>query len=179
MPEKVNVDIIEDLKFEIPAFLDYLNKRKLSTQHESRMWFHPDLLKTEALKLVQENSKPWTEQEIKTRIIELLYDTGYNQIMMSASILNKEFFKGRYNEKYIRKIVRENLEIDNLKNETGQYLVKTYKYPHLSQTWDEGELIEKLSYIKHRGRPFEFKRELFINPEQEKKSTTNPIPMPP
>ena len=176
MPEKVNVDIIEDLKFEIPAFLDYLNKRKLSTQHESRMWFHPELLKTEALKLVQENSKPWAEQEIKTRITELLYDTGDDQIMMSASILNKEFFKGRYNEKYISKIVKENLEIDNLKNEVGQYLVKTYKYPHLNQTWDEGELIEKLSYIKHRGRPFQFKRERFINPEQEKNIHYEPIP---
>lgn len=176
IPEKVNVDILEDLKFEIPAFLDYLNKRKLSTGHESRMWFHPDLLKTEALKIIQENSQPWAEQEIKSRITELLYDTGEDHIMMSASIINKEFFKGRYNENYISKIVKENLGIDNLKNEEGQYLVKTYKYPHLSQTWDEGEPVEKITYIKHRGRPFQFKREIFINPEEEKNIQYIPDP---
>ena len=176
LPETINVDIIEDLKSEIPAFLNYLNKRKLSTQHKSRMWFHPDLLKTEALKIVQENSKPWAEQEIKSRIKELLFDTGEDQIMMSASIINKEFFKGRYNEKYISQIVRKNLEIDNIKNENGQYLVKTYKYPHLSQTWDDGLPIEKVTYIKHRGRPFQFTRKMFIPPEEDQNIKYEPDP---
>ncbi len=168
IPKNINVNILEDLQYEIPAFLDYLNKRKLSTQNESRMWFHPDLLITEALKLVQENSKPWAEQEIKSRITELLYDTGDDQIMMSSAIINKQFFKGRYNEKYISKLIKENLGIDNLKNDKGQYIVKVYQYPQQTQIWDEGEQIEKVIYIKHRGRPFEFKREYFINPEEDK-----------
>lgn len=168
IPEKTNVNIIEDLKFEIPAFLDYLCKRKISTQNESRMWFDPKLLKTEALRLVQENSKPWVEQEIKCRIKELLYDTGDDAIMMSASIINREFFKGRYNEKYISTIVREHIGIDNIRNPDNRHIIKTYKYPHLNQTWENGEQVDKLFYIKHRGRPFEFKRTQFIDPEEEK-----------
>ncbi len=168
IPGVINVNILEDLKHEIPAFIDYLNKRKITTENTSRAWFHPKLLHTEALKKVKENSKPWVEQEIRCRVTSLLYDTGDDVIYMSASIINKEFFRNKYNEKYIGNIVRENLNINNISNEKGQSIVKVYKYPHLSQTWENGEQVEKLYYIKHRGRPFEFKRSHFINPEEDK-----------
>ncbi len=171
LPEKVNINILEHLKNEIPAFLNYLNKRTLSTQNESRMWFHPNLLKTDALKKIQENSLPWAESEIRSRIKSLFIDTGDKEILMSSTIVNKDFLKSKYTEKYISNIIKENLKVDHLKNKQGQTLITTYQYPRLYQTWVEGELTEKLSYVKHRGRAFRFLRQNFITQQEEQKLT--------
>lgn len=38
-------DLQDKLKAEIPYFLHFLQNRKLRTKEESRLWFHPDLIK--------------------------------------------------------------------------------------------------------------------------------------
>lgn len=48
-------DFNEKLKAEIPAFKYFLNTREILYKKESRMWFKPELLKTEALKRVIRN----------------------------------------------------------------------------------------------------------------------------
>ena len=51
-----DTDFLQKLKTEIPAFLHYLVNRKLSIEKESRMWFNPKRLETDALrKIVRSN----------------------------------------------------------------------------------------------------------------------------
>ncbi len=47
-----DTNFLQRLKAEIPAFLHFLINRKLSTERESRMWFNPSLLHTEALQRI-------------------------------------------------------------------------------------------------------------------------------
>ncbi len=167
VPEELNVEILEDLTAEIPAFLNYLNQRKLKTVRQSRMWFNPKQLKTDALNRVVTNSQPQVEKEIREKIRELLILTGDEEILMSSSVINRIFFKNKHSDCYINKILKDNIGLDCLKNENGQYLIKRYKYPHHAQVWEEGELIEKINYVKHRGRAFVFNRDEFLNPEEQ------------
>lgn len=53
------------LKSEIPAFLYFLQFRQLSTPKASRMHFAPELLETNELKAVRQESKGWIVKEIK------------------------------------------------------------------------------------------------------------------
>ena len=47
-----DTNFLQKLKEEIPAFLFFLTQRELSTEKESRMWFAPSLLHTEALQKI-------------------------------------------------------------------------------------------------------------------------------
>lgn len=61
---------LEKIKEEIPAFLNYLQHRPLSTHEESRMWFNPSLIHTDALDRIIDSSRDRTESDI----VELLRD---------------------------------------------------------------------------------------------------------
>ena len=62
--EKDNINLREELKSETPYFLNYLIERELSTNSNSRMWFTPQQISTEALKKVKENNKTFVEREL-------------------------------------------------------------------------------------------------------------------
>ncbi|MFC2106875.1 hypothetical protein ACFLRY_00920 [Bacteroidota bacterium] len=131
------------------------------------MWFHPSLLKTEALTKIQVNSMPWAESEIRERIRALFIDSGDKEILMSSTIISKEFFKGKYTERYINTILTENIKVNPLTDKNGKLIVKSYEYPRLIQSWIDGELVDKMTYIKHRGRAFQFIRNQFLSKEED------------
>ena len=61
---------LQKLKAEIPAFLYHLQNRILSTKKESRMWFAPSLLHTEALlKIIRSN-----RNRLEIEMCELMLD---------------------------------------------------------------------------------------------------------
>ncbi len=65
-----DTEFLQKLKAEIPAFLYHLQHRKLSTKKESRMWFAPSLLYTEALhKIIRSN-----RNRLEIEMYELLLD---------------------------------------------------------------------------------------------------------
>ncbi len=168
IPDKININILKELTTEIPAFLNFLNHRKYSTSCVSRMWFEPSLLITDALRKVVLNSQPFAEKEIREKIRELFITTGDEEILMSSSVINRIFLKNKYSDSYISSLLKDHFGIDCLKNKQGQYIIKRYEYPQFVQSWENGELVEKLSYIKHRGRAFLFRRNDFINSEEQK-----------
>jgi hypothetical protein len=63
----------EKLVEEIPAFLNYLKTRQYSTKNESRMWFRPELLETEALRRLKKAGISRPQKEL-VGLIELLMD---------------------------------------------------------------------------------------------------------
>ena len=68
--ERDDTSFLQKLKNEIPAFLYYLQHRTLTTKEESRMWFSPALIHTEAL----EKIKRCNRSRVETDMAELLLD---------------------------------------------------------------------------------------------------------
>jgi hypothetical protein len=111
--KKEDVNLLEKLKAEIPAFLHFLSNRKLSTENQSRMWFTPQQIKTKALqKLVRYNSSK-TEGELANILLNTMESLDIETLEFCFSdllnILNK--FRFKYDATEIKKIIRENWEL--------------------------------------------------------------------
>lgn len=71
-----DTDFLQKLKAEIPAFLHHLQHRQLSTEKESRMWFAPSLLHTEALQKIIRSNRNRLEIEIHELIFDIMESVG-------------------------------------------------------------------------------------------------------
>lgn len=77
LPEDdLDPDFDEKLRAEAPAVLDFLLRRKLSTTKQSRMWFAPELIRTQALAKVVEESRSDIRKDLEAIIEEKLDDVG-------------------------------------------------------------------------------------------------------
>lgn len=107
--DKEDPKILDRIVEEIPAFLSYLRDRKLCTEFKSRMWFHDELIKTEALKKVIAYSEPTIIKEIRRGLKELFLDTGAEEIRMTAEIVMKELLPKKYERNYIHSILQDRM----------------------------------------------------------------------
>ena len=71
-----DTDFLQKLKAEIPAFLYHLQHRQLSTEKESRMWFAPSLLHTEALQRIIRSNRNRLEVEMHELILDIMENMG-------------------------------------------------------------------------------------------------------
>lgn len=69
-PDKINKYWFDNLRKEIPAFLHFLKTRALVTEYRHRGWFHPDLIKTEALQAIINESRSNIEIAIEEALRE-------------------------------------------------------------------------------------------------------------
>jgi hypothetical protein len=124
-----NPTILDQIKEEMPFFLSFLQHRKLATKLENRMWFHPKLLKTEALNKVIAYSQPQVEKELRHYLKEMFLDTGVDEIKMTTDEVHKEVFKlsSRYERYYLARIIKENLKCDTYHEWKVDGLDKKYK----------------------------------------------------
>ena len=84
-----DTDFLQRLKAEIPAFLHFLQHRQPSTEKESRMWFAPSLLHTEALRKIIRSNRNRLEIEMHELILDIMDSIGtdtfsfcYNDILL-------------------------------------------------------------------------------------------------
>lgn len=84
-----DTDFLQKLKAEIPAFLHFLQHRQLSTEKESRMWFAPTLLHTEALRKIIRSNRNRLEIEMQELILDIMDSVGtdtfsfcYNDLLL-------------------------------------------------------------------------------------------------
>ena len=84
-----DTDFLQKLKAEIPAFLHFLQHRQLSTEKESRMWFAPSLLRTEALQKIIRSNRNRLEIEMQELILDIMDSVGtdtfsfcYNDLLL-------------------------------------------------------------------------------------------------
>ena len=70
---------IEKIKSEIPAFLDVLLHRELSTGKESRMWFALKLIHTDALDKIIKNNRPRAELDMIDLCLDVMERMNINQ----------------------------------------------------------------------------------------------------
>lgn len=67
-----NVNLLGEMKKELPAFLWFLLHRQLSTRNETRMWFRADLLVNDALRKIINHNRNKTESEMLHIIAEIM-----------------------------------------------------------------------------------------------------------
>lgn len=106
-----NPTIMENLLEELPAFMSWLNRRKMVTEMRSRMWFHPELLVTEALRKVQQFSEPTILKELRAYMKEMFLDTDLDEILMTQDAVHKTIFNGKYEKNYLNQILKDRLKL--------------------------------------------------------------------
>ena len=84
-----DTDFLQKLKTEIPAFLYHLQHRTMATKKESRMWFAPSLLHTEALRKIIRSNRNRLEIDMHELILDIMESVGtdtfsfcYNDILL-------------------------------------------------------------------------------------------------
>ncbi len=176
---KENPGILDLFIDEMPAFLSFLGNRKLSTENRNRMWFHPDLLKTDALKKVIQYSRPTIQKEIIYNIREKFFDFGVDEIPMTCNAIRKDFFNNKYEANYVHSTLKNDMRIDqhHILDESVPDLfgnpLKIYKtcrstYPRWEMVSREiGKPAEPMRVdVQENGRPYIFKRQDFLTPEE-------------
>ncbi len=104
-----DTDFLQKLKTEIPAFLYHLQHRQLSTEKESRMWFAPSLLCTEALQKIIRSNRNRLEIEMCELMRDIMASTGIDTLSFCCNdiltLLANTYVKA---EKYqVRKVLQE------------------------------------------------------------------------
>ena len=82
-----DTDFLQKLKAEIPAFLYFLQHRQLSTEKESRMWFTPSLLHTEALQKIIRSNRNRLEIEMHELILDIMESVGTDTLSFDCNDL--------------------------------------------------------------------------------------------
>jgi hypothetical protein len=158
--DEFNTNLLEDLTDEIPLFLNFLNKRKMSTNNVSRMWFDEKLLITDAFKKVVANSKPAAERAIRHKLKEMFIEFNLPTLEMTCTDIIQNLLAGKFkgDERYISKILTERLNMIPPKTAIR------YVLPYKTIFNDE----EKISWIKKVGRAYTFHREDFLTADEIK-----------
>ena len=69
---KDDTSFLQKLKDEIPAFLYHLQHRNLTTKEESRMWFSPSLIRTEALEKIIRCNRSRIELDMAELLLDIM-----------------------------------------------------------------------------------------------------------
>jgi hypothetical protein len=76
-----NINLLKQMAAEIPCFLHFLLNRELSTRNESRMWFNPALLETDALLKIKKYNTNKVEMEIAAYCLDVMEHTEKEKIL--------------------------------------------------------------------------------------------------
>ena len=104
-----DTDFLQELKAEIPAFLYHLQHRQLSTEKESRMWFAPSLLHTEALQKIIRSNRNRLEIEMSELVLDIMASTGIDTFSFCCNdiltLLANTYVKAEKHQ--VRKVLQE------------------------------------------------------------------------
>jgi hypothetical protein len=155
----------QSLQDEVPAFLSYLSRRKMATERLTRMWFDPELLKTDALRKVIAHSQPTIEKDLRQYFREAFLDFGVQEIMMTLSDIHREVLNKKFEMNYLTQVLKERLKVDLYHEFT--YAGKDYLTLQLAEAAaiEAGE--NELEMIRKIERVYKIKRHTY--PRWEKK----------
>jgi hypothetical protein len=153
------LDIMID---EIPTFLNYLNRRNLVHEKKSRMWFHPDILKTDALKKLIEGNKSAAEREIHSFMRNMMLEHGFNRLEYTLKYITKDILRNRWEMAYIERILKEKIKVKTSSTS------RRYKYPVLiSLPMSNGNgYKEEIIINQGNGKPYTFEAAQFLSKEE-------------
>ncbi|MBE9489097.1 MAG: hypothetical protein IMY67_02285, partial [Bacteroidetes bacterium] len=105
---KSNHNIQDDLKDEIPFFLRLLEDMAIG-ERRSRMWFHPDEIRTSGLAEVQKESLNSTQKELLYLFHNEWREMERNEIYFNASDVKNAYFRNNnlVTRNYLHKLLSQ------------------------------------------------------------------------
>ena len=131
--ESDDTNFLQKLKAQIPAFLYYLQHRVLYSTKESRMWFNPTLIHTDALERIMQCNRNHTEIDL----VELLRSIMECQKVDKVSFIPQDLLPllsingVKVELWHIRKVVKE---LWRLKPAPNALSYTTYQYDYSKPT---------------------------------------------
>lgn len=120
--EKEDTCFLVNLTKEIPAFMQFLAHRKLSSKHLTRMWFTACQIKTNALKKLVQNNRNRVEKELASIILSVMEKFELEQVhfcpMDALHALNKTRVKTDLTQ--LRRLLKKDWKLKNQDN-SNQY----------------------------------------------------------
>ncbi|WP_433832558.1 primase-helicase family protein [Flavobacterium anhuiense] len=120
--ENEDVNLLNKLIAEIPAFLHFLSTRKLSTENKSRMWFTAQQIHTKALQNLIKHNSSKNEIVVANVLINIMDSVDVDEVQFCFSdllnFLNK--YKIKYDASEIKKIIKQNWKLKQQPN-SNQY----------------------------------------------------------
>lgn len=159
----------EKMYAEIPAFVHHLRGRKLRTQEESRMHFHPALYRTEVFEETVRVNEPTAATDLRSCIRDMFYDLGpeVEEIEMPLKNIREEFFSKSTSESWLQEILKDYLQVDLVRDAEKKAVYKRGEYKKFvyNEYANEGEGEIQIKTVKWKGRPYLFKRDHFLEGE--------------
>lgn len=154
-----NPNLLNEMREQVPGFLQHLKTRELATKRESRMWFHPSLIKTETFQEVVEVNEPTDATDLRENISEMFIqlDDQAQEIRMPLGNIKEEFFGPKTSSKWIQEILRDYLQVDLARE--GD--VALFERGHYTKFVADPDLGMREVRINWRGRPYVFPRSKF------------------
>ncbi len=146
-----DVNFLEKLITEIPAFLDFILKRKFASERKTRMWFTPQQIYTPALKKLIDNNRNHVEKEIAHLLYNIIEKFNLEEINFSImdlfAALNKTRVKTDLTQ--LRKLLNNGWNLEKKDN--------CFKYEKFT-ILNDGEIVLTSS----KGRYFTLKKEFLL-----------------
>ena len=100
---------LEKIRYEIPAFLHALTYRQLSTAEESRMWFDPRLIDTDALQKIIRANRNRVELELAELLLDIMASMQVDTVYFCFNdILNLfDYQRVKTDRTALRKVVQD------------------------------------------------------------------------
>jgi len=163
-PEADNPNIMDDMEKEMPAFVSYLMSRQLATPKCSRMYFHYSMIRTKAFYQAVSDNMPVDAATIREGIRDMFLDFREKEIWMPLNDIIRVFFNGSKDRRWVKEILQDHLSVGKLLNGKGKSRQVKGTYPCWTQDMNGYPVKDT---IKFNGRPYVFKREQFVLPEDE------------
>ncbi len=150
-----DTSFLEKIRREIPAFLHALANRSLSTTEESRMWFDPKLIDTNALQKIIRANRNRVEVELAELLTDIMVTRGVESVDFCLNdILNLfDYQRVKADRTAVRKVVQDNWQLRPAPNSLSY------------TTYQMGVFLNEPSYVESRkvGRYYTVTRQMLEN----------------
>lgn len=160
-----NPNILTEMKQEIPAFVHHLLNRKLATERESRMHFHPSLIRTNIFDEVVRVNEPTDATNLRDQLREwFIQDEELKEIRMTLKEIRTEFFSERTSVAWIQEILKDYIGADLLRDPAGEAVFERGTYTKYENYFNT-DGVEDIRMVRkpYRGRPYVFQCDKFLN----------------
>lgn len=160
----------EILREELPAFLHFINRRKMATENQYRHWFNPEYLRTDALQKVIDNTRPQIIKRWWAKLEELFneWEGGADEITIPAQEI-ANMLNRKDDAEYIRR------ELKKLGYRTEPVARKAFPMIETAADGSSGHLTTKITMKKFNSTYYTFYRKDFA-PDTMSKTLLTPAP---
>lgn len=113
-----DVDFLNKLKNEIPAFLNFTIKRCFASERKTRMWFTPQEIYTPALKKLMDNNKNKLEKELAHILFSVMEKFDWSEVSFVVEDILNALHKTRVKADFtqLRRLLKTEWKLKNKKN---------------------------------------------------------------